>query len=118
LNKHKEREAAKALATRKKEAQTILGKIGPVMASIEAVVAGGEFGMLSVQLREPLEIKKTFLEETLCAANIIVASEAEDDVSELPEIGSMVVILEALATAKKIVARITNVLAAIARLSH
>jgi hypothetical protein len=115
LNKHKEREAAKALATRKKDAQTILGKIGPVLTSIEAVVAVGEFGMLSVQLREPLEIKKTFLEETLSAANIIVGSEAGED---LPEIAPLAEISEALAIAKKIVARITNVLAAIARLNH
>jgi hypothetical protein len=118
LNKHKEREAARALASRKKDAQTILGKIGPVLTSIEAVVAVGEFGILSVQLREPLEIKQTFLSETLSAANIIVASEAADDINDLPEIASLMVIMEALSSAKKIVARVTNVLAAIARLHH
>jgi hypothetical protein len=115
LNKHQEKEALKALATRKKDAQTILGKIAPVLTSLEAVVAGAEFGMLSVQLREPLEKKKDFLEETLAAANIIVGSEVGED---LPEIAPLAEISEALATAKKIVARITNVLAAIARLSH
>jgi hypothetical protein len=115
LNKHQEREALRFLATRKKEAQTILGKIAPVLTSLEAVVAGAEFGMLSVQLREPLEIKKIFLEETVAAANIIVGSEAGED---LPKIAPLVEISEALAIAKKIVARITNVLAAIARLSH
>ena len=108
----------KALATRKKDAQTILGKIAPVLTSLEAVVAGAEFGMLSVQLREPLEIKKKLLEDTLSAANIIVASEADDDINDLPEIAPAVEILEALSNSKKIVARITNVLAAIARLSH
>jgi hypothetical protein len=115
LNKHQEREALKALATRKKDAQTILGKIAPVLTSLEAVVAGAEFGMLSVQLREPLEMKKIFLEETLAAANIIVGSEAGED---LPEIAPLAEISDAVAIAKKIVARITNVLAAIARLSH
>jgi hypothetical protein len=115
LNKHQEREALKALATRKKDAQTILGKIAPVLTSLEAVVAGAEFGMLSVQLREPLEMKKIFLEETLAAANIIVRSEAGED---LPEIAPLAEISDAVAIAKKIVARITNVLAAIARISH
>jgi hypothetical protein len=115
LNKHQEREALKALATRKKEAQTILGKIAPVLTSLEAVVAGAEFGMLSVQLREPLEMKKIFLEETVAAANIIVGSEAGED---LPEIAPLAEISDAVAIAKKIVARITNVLAAIARLHH
>ena len=105
----------KALATRKKDAQTILGKIAPVLTSLEAVVAGAEFGMLSVQLREPLEMKKIFLEETLAAANIIVGSEAGED---LPEIAPLAEISDAVAIAKKIVARITNVLAAIARLHH
>jgi hypothetical protein len=118
LKKHQEREAAKALATRKKDAQMIIGKIGPVLSSIEAVVVVGEFGMMSAQLCEPLEIKKTFLEEALSAANIIVASEADDDINDLPEIAPLVEILEALSNSKKIVARITNVLAAIARLHH
>jgi hypothetical protein len=115
LNKHQEREALKALATRKKDAQTILGKIAPVLTSLEAVVAGAEFGMLSVQLREPLEMKKIFLEETVAAANIIVGSEAGED---LPEIAPLAEISDAVSIAKKIVARITNVLAAIARISH
>jgi hypothetical protein len=105
----------KALAFKKKEALGVVGKISPVLLAVESVMAVAEFAMLTAGLREPLEMKKAFLVENLAAANRILESEADE---ELPEMASMVEITEALATSKKIVARITNVLAAIARLNH
>jgi hypothetical protein len=105
----------KALAFKKKDAQMVVGKISPVLIAVESVVAVAEFAMLTAGLREPLEMKKAFLVENLAAANRILDSEADE---EMPEIAPLVEILDALATAKKIVARITNVLAAIARLNH
>jgi hypothetical protein len=115
LDKHLEREATKTLACKKKEAQMVVGKISPLLIAVESVMTGPEFGMLTAALREPLEMKKAFLVENLAAANSILGSEVGE---ELPEIAPLAEIVDALATAKKIVARITNVLAAIARLHH
>ena len=115
LKKHKDKENAKVLATKQREARVMITKIASVLTSIEAIEALAEFSMLSLQLREPLLARKAFLEENVAKAAVIVAS---DDVDELPVLASSVEVLEAIADAKKVVARITNVLAAIARLHH
>ena len=93
----------------------MLSKITPVLSSIEAIESLAEFSMLSPQLREPLMAKKEFLDTNAAAAAAIIAS---DDVGDLPAMASSSGVLEAIADAKKVVARITNVLAAIARLHH
>ena len=115
MKKHKDKETAKVLATKQREARVMITKIASVLTSIEAIEALAEFSMLSLQLREPLLARKAFLEENVAKAAVIVAS---DDVDELPVLASSVEVLEAIADAKKVVARITNVLAAIARLHH
>ena len=113
LKKHKDKETAKVLATKQREARVMITKIASVLTSIEAIEAIAEFSMLSLQLREPLLAKKTFLDNNADVAAAIVAS---DDVGDLPVMASSAEVLEAIADAKKVVARITNVLAAIARL--
>jgi hypothetical protein len=115
LKKHKDKEIAKVLESKKKEARMMLSKITPVLSSIEAIESLAEFSMLSPQLREPLMAKKEFLDTNAAAAAAIIAS---DDVGDLPAMASSSGVLEAIADAKKVVARITNVLAAIARLHH
>jgi hypothetical protein len=85
------------------------------MTSIEAVESVPEFGMLSEQLRQPLLEKKAFLEVSAAAANVILDS---NDDGDLPDLPSSADVMDAVANVKKVVVRITNVLAAIARLHH
>jgi G3E family GTPase len=100
------------LAGKQKEARAILDKIAPVMASIESLEGVQEFSMLAVPLREPLSAKKLFLEQVAAAAHIIMASV---DATDLPEMASLREVLDTIANAKKVIALITGVLAAIAR---
>jgi hypothetical protein len=113
LKKHKDKETAKVLAMKHREARVMIGKIASVLTSIEAIEAVPEFSLLGQELREPLLARKAFLETNGAVAEEIVACEVLDD---LPALASSAELLEAAADAKKTVARITNVLAAIARL--
>jgi hypothetical protein len=83
-----------------------------VLASIESLEGVPEFGMLAPPLREPLSAKKEFLDQASASAMLVMAS---SEAADLPELVSLKEVLDTIANAKKVIALITNVLAAIAR---
>jgi hypothetical protein len=112
LANHKAKEATKLLASKQKEARAILDKVAPVLASIESLEGVPEFGMVAAPLLEPLKDKKGFLDRAVASALMVMAS---SEAADLPELVSLKEVLDTIANAKKVIALITNVLAAIAR---
>jgi hypothetical protein len=107
-----EKESSRLLAVKQKDARAILAKIVPVIAAIEALENVVEFALIALPLREPLEVKKEFLQNTQACATAIMTGL---DPTDLPELPSLKAVVDAIAAAKKVIALITGVLAAIAR---
>ena len=110
--KHKAKEAAKSLAVMQKEAAAILSKLTPVLASITALTEGAEFGLVAAPVVEPLLVTKARMECAMAAATDIMSCTDPDDV---PECATLKEVMDWIATSKKVIALITNMLAMIAR---
>ena len=110
--KHKAREAAKCLAAIQKDATVILAKLTPMLASITALEEGAEFGLVATPVVEPLLVTKAKME---CAVAAATATMACSDIDEVPEGASLKDVLDWIATSKKTIALVTNMLAMIAR---
>ena len=110
--RHKAREAAKSLAGIQKDATVILSKLTPILATISALEDGPEFGLVATPLVEPLIAAKAKME---CAVAAATATMACTDLEEVPEGASLKDVLEWIATSKKTIALITNMLTMIAR---
>jgi hypothetical protein len=100
------------LACKHKEARAILDKIAPIMVTIGALEAGPEFELLAAQIREPMTAKKLWLQNVVATATITMSSV---DSADLPDLCSLREVLDTIAGAKKVLALITGVLAAMAR---
>jgi hypothetical protein len=110
--KHKAREAAKGLAAIQKDATAILAKATPMLASISALEDGPEFALVAAPVVEPLLIAKAKME---CAVAAATATMACTDIDDVPECASLKDVSDWIATSKKTIALVTNMLAMIAR---
>ena len=109
--KYKAREAARGLASMQKDATIILTKLTPMLASITALEEGAEFGLVAAPVVEPLLVAKAKME---CAVAAATATMACSDIDEVPEVASLKDVLDWIATSKKTIALVTNMLAMIA----
>jgi hypothetical protein len=110
--KYKAREAAKGLAAIQKDATVILAKLTPMLVSITALEEGAEFGLVAAPVVEPLLVAK---EKMKCAVAAATATMACSDIDEVPEGASLKDVSDWIATSKKTIALVTNMLAMIAR---
>jgi hypothetical protein len=110
--KHKGKESAKCLAVMQKDATAILSKLTPVLASIAALTEGAEFGLVAAPVVEPLLTLKAKMECAMAAATEILSCTDPEDV---PECATLKQVMDWIATSKKVIALITNMLAMIAR---
>jgi hypothetical protein len=110
--KHKAREAAKTLAGLQKEAGAIVAKLTPVLANISALEDGAEFGLVASPVVEPLLVTKARMQCAMAAATDIISCTELDDV---PACASLKEVMDWIASSKKVIALITNMLAMIAR---
>ncbi len=113
IEKEREREAAKQLSIQRKVAAQIIAKATAVVTTVSELEAKPEFSMIAAPLRDPLIEKRDFLAEAVSNASIV--SDHNADASNLPELPDIKTVSDAVAAAKKQIALITNMLAAIAR---
>jgi hypothetical protein len=111
--KHKAKEAAKSLAGIQKESAAILAKLTPVLASITALTEGAEFALVAAPVVDPLLDMKAKMDCAMAAATATMACSDLDDVPEGN--ASLKDVMEWIASSKKVIALITNMLAMIAR---
>ena len=102
----------KKLVSHQKMAQQILAKIAPTLASIESMENTPSFELISQPLKDPLADSKEVLGAAKAAADQVMKAAAIDDSPELP---AMKAITESIASAKRAIVVITNLMAAIAR---
>ena len=112
MERHRAREAMKNLTAQQKAAQNIMAKASPVIAAIQYLEKVAEFDMIALPLKEPLTAKQEFLETAMASAAAVVACQ---DPSECPPLPTVKDVSDAIAGAKKSIALITGLLAAIAR---
>ncbi len=110
--KHKAREAAKTWAGLQKEAAAIVSKLTPVLASISALEDGSEFSLVASPVVQPLLDSKARMECAMAAATDIMSC---TDVNDVPVCATLKEVTECIASSKKVIALITNMLAMIAR---
>jgi hypothetical protein len=110
--KYKAKESTKSLAAMQKDAAAIMSKLTPVLASITALTEGSEFGLVAAPVVEPLLVTKARMECAMHAATEIMSCTDPDDV---PACATLKEVTDWVATSKKVIALITNMLAMIAR---
>jgi hypothetical protein len=110
--KYKAKEAARGLASLQKDATIILTKLTPMLASITALEEGAEFGLVAAPVVEPLLVAKAKME---CAVAAATATMACSEVEQVPKGASLKDVSDWIATSKKTIALVTNMLAMIAR---
>ncbi len=111
--KHRAQESAKRLAAMQKDASLILGKLAPVLGSISALEDGAEFSLIASPVVEPLLVTKAKMEVAVAAATATMASTDLDDVPA--DSATLREVMEWIASSKKTIALITNMLAMIAK---
>ncbi len=110
--KHKARESAKSLAGMQKDAAAIVSKLTPVLASIAALTEGSVLGLVAAPVVDPLLVLQAKMECAMHAATAIMSCTEPDDV---PACATLKEVTDWVATSKKVIALITNMLAMIAR---
>ncbi len=95
----------------KKAASQIITKATPAVGSLDAILQRSDVQFVSKVLLEPIEDVREFLTTTLDAANAILVADGTS--GELPQLASMTEVAERIAGAKKDIALVTSMLAAI-----
>ena len=113
MEKHKAKEAARAIVAAKKLASSVLDKILPAVEIVDGVLNHESITMAADPLKEPLQTVKMLFEEWKVEANRVSNLDDSDDADHgLPDMKEVAV---RVASAKKAAALVTNLFAAIAR---
>ncbi len=112
MEKARAREKARELAYLKKQATQIVNKATPALAALDAILNRSDVDLVSKPLIEPIEEAQKFLQDAAAAASATLALENSDG-DDWPEMPSVSDVAEKVASSKKDIALVTNMLAAI-----